>query len=79
MTDDQSNEVAAAFIAASLRNLIRMTEAHKDLETGVGVIGTSQDYLDNLADHFVVLGIPDDTLFKLQDRASQIVSRSEAG
>ncbi len=32
MTDDQSNEAAAAFIAASLRNLIRMTEAHKDLE-----------------------------------------------
>ena len=32
MTDDDSREAAAAFIAASLRNLIRMTEAHKDLE-----------------------------------------------
>ena len=32
MTDDKSKEAAAAFIAASLGNLIRMTEAHKDLE-----------------------------------------------
>ena len=32
MTDDNSREAAAAFIAASLRNLIRMTEARKDLE-----------------------------------------------
>ncbi len=32
MTDDNSKDAAAAFIAASLRNLIRMTEAHKDLE-----------------------------------------------
>ncbi len=32
MTDDQSKEAAAAFIAASLCKLIRMTEAHKDLE-----------------------------------------------
>ena len=31
MNDDNSREAAAAFIAASLRNLIRMTEAHKDL------------------------------------------------
>ena len=31
MTDDNCREAAAAFIAASLRNLIRMTEAHKDL------------------------------------------------
>jgi len=31
MTDHNSREAAAAFIAASLRNLIRMTEAHKDL------------------------------------------------
>ena len=32
MADDNSREAAAAFIAASLRNLTRMTEAHKDLE-----------------------------------------------
>ncbi len=32
MTNDNSREAAAAFIEASLRNLIRMTEAHKDLE-----------------------------------------------
>ena len=32
MTDENSREAAAAFISASLRNLIRMTEAHKELE-----------------------------------------------
>jgi len=31
MKDDYNREATAAFIAASLRNLIRMTEAHKDL------------------------------------------------
>ena len=32
MNDDNSKEATAAFIAASLSNLIRMTEAHKDLK-----------------------------------------------
>lgn len=32
MTDDSSKEAVTAFIAASLRNLIRMAEAYKDLE-----------------------------------------------
>jgi len=32
MTDDNSRDAVAAFIPASLRNLIRLTEAHKDLE-----------------------------------------------
>ncbi len=32
MTDDNSKEAAAAFITASLRNLIRLAETHKDLE-----------------------------------------------
>ena len=32
MTGDNGKEAAAAFIVASLRNLIRMTEAHKGLE-----------------------------------------------
>ncbi len=32
MTDDNSGDAVAALIAASLRNLIRMAEAHKDLE-----------------------------------------------
>ena len=32
MTDDNAREAVAAFIAASLSNLIRMTEGHKDLE-----------------------------------------------
>ena len=32
MNDDNGKESTAAFIAASLPNLIRMKEAHKDLE-----------------------------------------------
>ncbi len=51
-------------------------ETARLMATGVGVFGSSLDYLDNLADHFAVLGILDDALLQLQDRARQIASRS---
>ncbi len=48
------------------------------IATGVGVFGSSLEYLDNLADHFVALGILDDALLALRNRARQLASRSEA-
>ena len=55
---------------------LNIDETARLMATGVGVFGSSLDYLDNLADHFAVLGILDDALLKLQDRARQIASRS---
>ncbi len=49
MTDDNSREAAAAFIAASLRNLIRMTEAHKDLEFLAYLMETAHEEAENQA------------------------------
>ena len=49
MADDDSKEAAAAFIAASLRNLIRMTEAHKDLEFLGYLMETAQEEAENQA------------------------------
>ncbi len=49
MTDDDSREAAAAFIAASLRHLIRMTEAHKDLKFLGYLIETAHEEAESLA------------------------------
>ena len=49
MTDDQSKEAAAAFIAASLRNLIQMTEGHKDLAFLGHLMESAQEEVENQA------------------------------
>ena len=49
MTDVSSKEAVAAFIAASLRNLIRMTEAYKDLEFLAYLIETAHEEAENRA------------------------------
>ena len=47
MTDDNSKEAAAVFIAASLRNLIRMTKAHKELEFLGYLMETAREEAEN--------------------------------
>jgi hypothetical protein len=49
MTDDNSKEAAAAFIAALLRNLFRKTEAHKDLAFLGYLMETAREEAENQA------------------------------
>ena len=39
-----------------------------------GVLGSNLEYVENLAEHFVVLGIEDAMLFALRDRAREIAA-----
>ena len=49
-----------------------MKETANLIATGVGVFGSSLDYLESLAGHFQVLGIQDDALFRLRDMSNRL-------
>ena len=51
---------------------ITSEETARYMATGAGVFGSSLEYLESLADHFEVLGLEDDALYVLRDRARQI-------
>lgn len=49
-----------------------MKEAANMIATGVGVFGSSLEYLENLTGHFELLGIQDDALFRLRDMSNRL-------
>ena len=51
---------------------ISTEETARYMATGVGVFGSSLEYLESLADHFEVFGLDDGALYVLRDRARQI-------
>ncbi len=53
-------------------------ETARYMATGTGLLGSSFDYLDNLAGQFEILGIRDDELFDLRDRCRTLLSGSRA-
>lgn len=53
--------------AAHIRPEIPRQDRVRYIATGSGRLGTSQEYLENLADHFDALGIEDEEVFGLRD------------
>ncbi len=49
-----------------------LEESARLIATGEGLFGKNLDYLDNLAEHFRLLGIEDDDFFALHGRAREI-------
>jgi cation transport protein ChaC len=52
-----------------------LEESARLIATGEGLFGKSLDYLDNLAEHFALLGIVDERFSRLYERARQIAAR----
>jgi len=49
-------------------------ETAQHMATGVGVFGSSLEYLENLTDHLGMLGIEDQHLIELRDRARELAA-----
>ncbi len=49
-----------------------LEESARLIATGEGLFGTSLDYLDNLAEHFLLLGIEDELFSRLHKRSREI-------
>jgi len=69
---------ALAFIvdhsASSYLPDLTLEQTAQYVATGAGVFGSTLEYVENLADQFEVLGIEDDALYVLLDRARQLAT-----
>lgn len=70
--ETELGEVQALTFVADRANPIIRTDLSRETQiryiaTGSGRLGTSREYLENLADHFEALGIPDEEVFSLLD------------